>query len=56
MRSGQQYLLRSRYENATPNLCWVFCAINKGGFFEIASSSSTHIYLALRRSLTFASL
>ena len=35
-------LLRSRYENATPNLCWVFCAllgtcaINKGSFFEIA--------------------
>ena len=20
-------LLRSRYENATPNLCWVFCAL-----------------------------
>ena len=19
--------LRSRYENATPNLCWVFCAL-----------------------------
>ena len=35
-------LLRSRYENATPNLCrvfcalWVSCANNKGGFFEIA--------------------
>ena len=35
-------LLRSRCENATPNLCWVSvhywvsCAINKGGFFEIA--------------------
>ena len=34
--------LRSRYENATTNLCWVLCAllvacaINKGGFFEIA--------------------
>ena len=28
--------LRSRYENATPNLFWVSCAINKGGFFEIA--------------------
>ena len=28
--------LRSRYENATPNLCWVLCAINKGGFFEIS--------------------
>ena len=32
----------SRCENATPNLCWVSvnywvsCAINKGGFFEIA--------------------
>ena len=34
---------------------WVSCAINKGGFFEIAfsSSSSTHICLALRRLLTF---
>ena len=31
----------------------VSCAINKGGFFEIASSSSTHICLALRRLLTF---
>ena len=35
-------LLRSRNENATPNLCWVFCALwvscanNKGGFIEIA--------------------
>ena len=26
-------LLRSRYENATPNLCWVSCAISKGRFF-----------------------
>ena len=26
--------LRSRY--ATPILCWESCAINKGGFFEIA--------------------
>ena len=42
-----------RYENATPNLCWVSCAINKGGFFEIAFSSSTHICLALRRLLKF---
>ena len=32
---------------------WVSCAINKGGFFEIAFSSSTHICLALRRLLTF---
>ena len=32
---------------------WVSCAINKGGFFEIAFSSSTHICLALRRWLTF---
>ena len=37
-----RFLLRSRYENATPNLCWVFCAllgtcaINKGGFLEVA--------------------
>ena len=46
-------LLCSRYENATPNLCWVSCAIHKGGFFEIAFSSSTHICLALRRLLTF---
>ena len=28
--------MRSRYDNATPNLSWVSCAINKGGFFEIA--------------------
>ena len=21
------FLMRSRYENATPNLCWVFCAL-----------------------------
>ena len=30
--------MRSRYENATPCSVhyWVFCAINKGGFFEIA--------------------
>ena len=34
-------LLRSRYENTTPNLCWVLCALfgvlcnYKGGFFEI---------------------
>ena len=27
---------------------WVSCAINKGGFFEIAFSSSTHICLAVR--------
>ena len=27
--------LRSRYENATSYLCWLSCAINKGGFFEI---------------------
>ena len=32
---------------------WVSCAINKGGFFEIAFSLSTHICLALRRLLTF---
>ena len=29
--------------NATPNLCWVFCAINKGGFFEIAFVVNTHL-------------
>ena len=28
-------LLRSRYENATPNFCWVSCAINRRDF-EIA--------------------
>ena len=41
---GVVTLLRSRYENATPNLYWVYglvhywvsSAINKGGFFEIA--------------------
>ena len=30
MSSGRQFvlrLLRSRYEKATPNLCWVFCAL-----------------------------
>ena len=43
--------LLSRYENATSNFCWVSCAINKGGFFEIAFVS-THICLALRRLLT----
>ena len=35
---------------------WVSCAINKGGFFEIAFSafsSSAHICLALRRLLKF---
>ena len=46
-----QLLLRSRYEKATPNFCWVFCAINKREF-EI-SFVSTHICLALRRLLTF---
>ena len=46
-----QLLLRSRYENATPNFCWVFCAINKREFK--ISFVSTHICLALRRLLTF---
>ena len=33
---------------------WVSCAVNKGGFFEIAfSSSSTHICLTLKCLLTF---
>ena len=32
---------------------WVSCAINKGRFFEITFSSSTHICLALRRLLTW---
>ena len=47
-------LLRSRYE-----ICvgcsvhyWVSCAINKGGFFEIAFVS-THMCLAMKRLLTF---
>ena len=31
---------------------WVSCGINKVDFFENAFSSSTHIYLALRRLLT----
>ena len=33
-----KHFVRSRYENATPCSVhyWVFCAINKGGFFEIA--------------------
>ena len=59
-RRLNRVLLRSRYENATSNLCWVpvhywvSCAIYKGGFFEIAfsSSSSAHICLALRPLLT----
>ena len=33
--------------------CWVSCAINKGSFFEIEFSSSTHFCLALRRLVTF---
>ena len=57
--SNTKELLRSRYENTTPNWCsvhyWVSCAINERGFFEIAfSSSSIHICLALRRLLTFS--
>ena len=32
---------------------WVSCVINKGSFFEIAFSSSTHICFALRHLLTF---
>ena len=27
-------LLRLRYENATPNFCWVSCAINKRGVWD----------------------
>ena len=45
-----------RFTDVTsPNLCWVFCVISKGGLFWdcIRSSSSTHICLALRRLLTF---
>ena len=34
-------LLRSRYENATPNLCWVSCALL--GFVEIAFVVDTHL-------------
>ena len=33
-QSHSWFLLRSRYENATPNLCWVSCAINKGDFLR----------------------
>ena len=33
--------------------CWVSCPINKGSFFEIAFSSSTHFCLALRRLVAF---
>ena len=33
--------------------CWVSCTINKGSFFEIAFSSSTHFCLALKRLVTF---
>ena len=51
-QSHSWFLLRSRFENATPNLCWVSCAINKGDFFETSFSSSTHICPALRRLLT----
>ena len=51
-QSHSWFLLRSRYENATPNLCWVSCEINKGDFFETSFSSSTHICPALRRLLT----
>ena len=39
-----------RYENTTPNNCvgcsvhyWVSCAINNGGFFEIAFVVYTHL-------------
>ena len=34
-------LLRSRCENATPNLCWVSCALL--GFVEIAFVVDTHL-------------
>ena len=42
---GEPLFLRSRYENTTPN------HVVLGGFFAL--SSSTHIFLALRRLLTF---
>ena len=55
MRRNQRSFLRSRYENATLIFVgcsvhyWVSCAINKGGFFEIAflssSSSSALAYI-----------
>ena len=41
--------MRSRYANATPYLCWVFCALlsvlcnNKGGFLEIAFVVDLHL-------------
>ena len=41
-------LLRSSYENATPNLCWVSCAINKGGFFgDCIRRRSRHTFASL---------
>ena len=51
-------LLRSRYENATL-ICvgcsvhyWVTCAINKGGFFEIAFSFVVDTHLPRFEALT----
>ena len=43
-QSHSWFLLRSRYENATPNLCWVSCAINKGDFFwDLIFVVDTHL-------------
>ena len=36
-------LLRSRYENAAPNLCWVFCEINNGCLFRECICVDTHL-------------
>ena len=41
-------LLRSRYENATPNLCWVFCTL-----LDVLCN---YLRLHFRRRHTFASL
>ena len=45
--------MRSRYENAAPNLCWVFCAINKEGFLEIAFVFVVDTHLPLFEALAY---
>ena len=58
---GSPYINCVRGTRTQPLICvgcyvpyWVSCAINKGGYFEIAfSSSSTHICLTLTCLLTF---
>ena len=52
--------MRSRYENATPNLCWGFVhywvsrAINKEGFFEIAFVVVVDTHLPRFEALAYA--